>query len=85
LALIGASFVTSDSPVEYPLADVIPFRPRAPKPEPEPEIDLLTAVDVAIRDLREISNRWGEESARRQADECRLMLEGAFNAAVGDD
>ena len=68
-----------------PLADVIPFRPKAPKPEPDPEIDLLTAGDVAIRDLREISRRWGEESARRQADECRVMLEGAFNAAIGDD
>jgi hypothetical protein len=69
-----------------PLADVIPFRPKASKqePEPAPEIDLLTAVDVAIRDLREISQRWGEESARRQAEECRAMLEGAFEAAVSE-
>jgi hypothetical protein len=67
------------------LAKVIPFRPKAPKPDPNPEIDLLTAVDVAIRDLREISLRWGEECARRQADECRLMLEGALSAAIGDD
>ena len=66
------------------MADVIPFRPKAPQPDPDPEIDLLTAVDVAIRDLREISRRWGEESARRQAEECRQMLEGAFNAAVGE-
>jgi hypothetical protein len=67
------------------LADVIPFRPKTSNQEPEvpPEIDLLTAVDVAIRDLREISQRWGEESARRQAEECRTMLEGAFKAAVG--
>jgi hypothetical protein len=67
------------------LADVIPFRPRAPKPEPTIEIDLLTAVDVAIRDLREISLRWGEEAARRQAEECRIMLEDAFHAAVNGD
>lgn len=67
------------------MADVIPFRPKIPKPEADSEIDLLTAVDAAIRDLREISQRWGEESARRQAEECRVMLEGAFNAAVGDD
>ena len=67
------------------MADVIPFRPRAPKPEPNLEIDLLTAVDVAIRDLREISRRWGEETARRQAEECRAMLEDAFNAAIGDE
>jgi hypothetical protein len=64
------------------LADVIQFRPKAPKPEPSIEIDLLTAVDVAIRDLREISLRWGEEAARRQAEECRIMLEEAFDAAV---
>ena len=69
-----------------PLADVIPFRPKTANQEPErPEIDLLTAVDVAIRDLREISQRWGQESARRQADECRAMLEGAFKAAVGEE
>jgi hypothetical protein len=67
------------------LADVIPFRPKTPKPEPTLEIDLLTAVDVAIRDLREISLRWGEEAARRQAEECRIMLEDAFHAAVNED
>jgi hypothetical protein len=67
------------------LADVIPFRPRASKPEPTLEIDLLTAVDVAIRDLREISLRWGEEAARRQAEECRIMLEDAFHAAVNEN
>jgi len=43
---------------------------------------LLTAVDAAIRDLRDISERWGEEAARLQAEECRQMLERAFNAAV---
>jgi hypothetical protein len=54
------------------------------KPEPTPEIDLFTAVDVAIRDLREISLRWGEEAARRQAEECRIMLEDALHAAVNE-
>jgi hypothetical protein len=63
------------------MADIIPF-PIRPAYEEDEEIDLLTAVDVAIRDLREIASRWGEESSRRQAEECRLMLERAFNAAV---
>jgi hypothetical protein len=63
------------------MAEIIPF-PARPAYEEEVEIDLLTAVDVAIRDLREIASRWGEESSRRQAEECRLMLERAFNAAV---
>lgn len=60
---------------------VVEFRPRTTD-EAEGEIDLLTAVDVAIRDLRDIARRWGEESARVQADECRRMLERAFQAAV---
>ena len=46
------------------------------------DIDLLTAVDAAIRDLREISARWEEEASRRQAADCLQMLERAFEAAV---
>lgn len=64
------------------MADIIEFRPRVGRPEEEAEIDLLTAVDAAIRDLRDISRSWGEETARKQAEECRQMLERAFNAAV---
>ena len=48
----------------------------------EPELDLLTAVDIAIRDLRDISRRWGENDAREQAEACLAMLERTFNAAV---
>lgn len=64
---------------------IIPFPQRPATPEPGPEIDLLTAVDVAIRDLREIAVLWGQESARRQVDECRAMLEGAFQAALHEE
>jgi hypothetical protein len=66
------------------MADIIPF-PARRLSEPEPEaidIDLITAVDVAIRDLRDIARALGEDGVRRQAEECRLMLERAFNAAV---
>jgi hypothetical protein len=63
------------------MAEIIPFPVRAASEEDE-EIDLLTAVDAAIRDLREIASRWGEEGSRQQAEECRAMLERAFNAAV---
>lgn len=64
------------------MADIILFRPRTAF-EPEDEgIDLLTAVDAAIRDLREISARWEEEASRRQAADCLKMLERAFQAAV---
>jgi hypothetical protein len=42
------------------------------------EIDLITAVDVAIRDLREILMCWGSDRARRRAEECELMLRRAY-------
>jgi hypothetical protein len=64
------------------MAEIIQFRPKSELSDEEAEIDLLTAVDVAIRDLREIAARWGEEAARVQAEECRRMLERAFNAVV---
>jgi hypothetical protein len=64
------------------VAEIIPFREKRRPDDIEAEIDLLTAVDVAIRDLRDITSRWGDEAALRQAEECRLMLERAFNAVV---
>jgi hypothetical protein len=47
------------------------------------EIDLVTAVDAAIRDLREIMLCWDSEVARQRAVECELMLRRAFSAFVG--
>jgi hypothetical protein len=46
------------------------------------EIDLVTAVDVAIRDLHEILLCWGSEVARQRAEECELMLRRSFSAFV---
>jgi hypothetical protein len=46
------------------------------------EIDLATAVDAAIRDLREILLCWGSEIARQRAEECESMLSRAFSGAV---
>ncbi len=46
------------------------------------EIDLATAVDVAIRDLREILSSWGSELARQRAEECDLTLRRAFSGFV---
>jgi hypothetical protein len=48
------------------------------------EIDLVTAVDVAIRDLREILLCWGSEIARQRAEECELLLHRAFHRFVTD-
>ena len=64
------------------MAEIIQFRSKADIAEEHNEIDLITAVDVAIRDLRDIAERWGDESVRVQAEECRRMLERAYNAAV---
>jgi hypothetical protein len=63
------------------MAEIIQFRPKFKITEEDEAIDLYTAVDAAIRDLREITARWGDEAARLQAEECRLMLERAFDAA----
>ena len=46
------------------------------------EIDLATAVDVAIRDLQEILVWWGSETARQRAQECELTLRRAFSGLV---
>ena len=46
------------------------------------EVDLLTAVDTAIRDLRDISQACLQEPVRQQADECRAMLERVFRATA---
>ena len=44
-------------------------------------IDLRTAVDVAIRDLREIQSQWGTEPARERLLECQEMLQGVLAAS----
>jgi hypothetical protein len=70
------------------MAEIVPFRSRAAlaaaddDPDALRELDLLTAVDVAIRDLRDILAAWGADAARLQAEECRRMLERAFEAAM---
>ena len=64
------------------MSNVIHFRPRASSPT-EPDIDIFTAVDAAIRDLRDIA-RGCDGPARAQAEECRRMLERALFAAVGE-
>lgn len=46
------------------------------------EIDLLTVIDVAIRDLREILMCWGSDRARQRTEECELMLRRAYSEFV---
>jgi hypothetical protein len=46
------------------------------------EIELATAVDVAIRDLREILLCWGSEIARQRAEECESTLRRAYSEFI---
>jgi hypothetical protein len=46
------------------------------------ELDLLTVIDVAIRDLREILMYWGSDRARQRTEECELMLRRAYSEFV---
>ncbi len=62
------------------MGKVIPF-PIKTEP-PEEEIDLCTAVDVAIRDLRDIAQFCDDDLVRQRSDECRRMLEAAFARAL---
>jgi hypothetical protein len=64
------------------MSNVIHFRKRVAEPT-EPEIDIFTAVDAAIRDLRDIA-RGCDGEVRGQVEECRRMLEHAFHTAVGE-
>ena len=45
-----------------------------PAAEDDVDCDMVTAIDVAIRDLREILSYWGSEGARVRAQECERML-----------
>ncbi len=65
------------------MSNVIPFRKRVAVPAPETDIDIFTAVDAAIRDLRDIAHAC-EGAVLDQVDECRRMLEQALRSAVGD-
>ena len=62
--------------VEFPKRTVLDF---------EPEIDLMTAVDVAIRDLADVLRNWDTEDARRQARECRNTLLNAYLMNLADE
>jgi hypothetical protein len=63
------------------MAEVIPFPLHLRQVEADPEIDLMTAVDVAIRDLREIARTMDLTMSRMRAEETRLLLERAYEAA----
>lgn len=65
------------------MSNVIPFKTRVSVPPPECDIDIFTAVDAAIRDLRDVAGAC-DGTVRDQVEECRRMLEQALRSAVGD-
>lgn len=67
-----------------PVSVVIPFPKRTTPVNlvvDECEIDIFSAVDLAIRDLREISEI-ANEVGRARARECLAMLENAYAVAL---
>lgn len=64
------------------MGQVIAFPEARLQGSDEQCLDLLTAVDVAIRDLRDICRNWGDPAGLMQAGECLKMLERAFEDAL---
>jgi hypothetical protein len=61
-------------------AEIIWLGDRRMRSETDLEIDLHTAIDVAIRDLREIEAQWGTSIALERLAECRSMLLSVYEA-----
>jgi len=59
-------------------AEIIQLSDRRKPAERIAAIDLHTAVDVAIRDLREIQDNWGTALALERLVECRELLHAVF-------
>ena len=65
------------------MGQVLQFRrPFAEMDDASPDIDLITAVDVALRDLADVMHHVMSSSARAQLIACEEMLRAAFEAAV---
>lgn len=64
------------------MGEIVAFHPRSRDlAETSVDIDLFTAVDVAIRDLAEIAGADDLALARDRAAECLATLASAFNSA----
>jgi hypothetical protein len=53
---------------------------RAGEPDVRIEIDLETAVDVAIRDLNDVQSLWGTAFGLQRLRECQELLLRAYCA-----
>lgn len=65
------------------MGQVLQFRlPMLDEQDALPEIDLITAVDVALRDLADIAPFVTLASARAQLAACREVLQAGLSAAL---
>ena len=62
-------------------ATIIHLSDRLTQREADLDIDLSTAVDVAIRDLREIEATWGTWHAFERLVVCQAMLRTVLAAS----
>ena len=62
-------------------ATIIHLSDRLTEREANLDIDLSTAVDVAIRDLQEIEASWGTAQAFERLMECQAMLRTVLAAS----
>jgi hypothetical protein len=65
-------------------AEIIPLF-RTNEPEARSEIDLETAVDVAIRDLNDVRAHWGTAIGLQRLRECQELLQRAYTAPGQDN
>ena len=66
------------------MGEIIDFHRRTRELAETPvDLDLFTAVDVAIRDLAEIARTDDLVLARNRAEECLATLVTAFSSAKG--
>jgi hypothetical protein len=63
-------------------AEIINFGDHRVVHDTDVEIDLVTAVDVAVRDLREILSHEGAAQVRERLEQCEAMLTRAYFSAV---
>ncbi|WP_056712789.1 hypothetical protein [Bosea sp. Leaf344] len=63
------------------MGQILQFRLRPQPVVGADALDLLSAVDFALRDLAEITQHIILDSAREQAEACRQMLQDAYDAA----
>lgn len=59
-------------------ADILKFADYYSIDVPDQELDLITAIDVAIRDLRQVLLAWGTQEGRETAEECARMLRNVY-------